>query len=157
VSGSTKIEENDGRLSFNEAIAYVKQTKKAAFTAMPVFGDDGDDEEARAEGARIFIIQADPEEGWILRFIAGPFFSNAFAANEVIPYNEIPEAIRELRFIPTHFEESWLEEQVQILTGKLTQAAGVGDQMPDYESQPTKAAAADVVFPIQFIGREGPH
>ena len=36
-------EENDGRLSFNEAVVFVKQRKKSAFAAMPVFGDDEDD------------------------------------------------------------------------------------------------------------------
>ncbi len=152
-----QTEENDGRLGFNEAVAYVKQTGRAAFAAMPVFGEDADDEEVRAEGARIFIIQADAEEGWILRFIAGPFFSNAFAAHEVIPYNEIPQHIRELRYMPTRCEDGWLEEQVQILIGKLTQAAGVGDQMPDYASQAQPSAAADVVFPVQFIGRGEKH
>ena len=33
------------RLSFNEAIAFVEQTRKAAFAAMPVFGDDEGDED----------------------------------------------------------------------------------------------------------------
>jgi hypothetical protein len=150
-------EENDGRLSFNQAIAYVKQTGKDAFTAMPVFGEDGDDEEARAEGARVFIISPDEEEGWTVRFVAGPFFSNAFAANDIIPYNEIPDHVRELRYIPTHCEDEWLEEQIQILIGKLTQAAGVGDQMPDYESQPIKVAGPDAVFPVHFLGRGEPH
>ena len=152
-----QTEENDGRLGFNEAVAFVKQTGRAAFTAMPVFGEDADDEEVRAEGARVFILQADAEEGWILRFIAGPFFSNAFAAHEVIPYNEIPQHVRELRYMPTRCDEAWLEEQVQILIGKLTQAAGVGDQMPDYSSQAQPSASADFVFPVQFIGRGEKH
>lgn len=153
-----QTEENDGRLSFNEAIAFVKQRRQAAFAAMPVFAEDDEDEDRRAEGARVFLIQPDPEEGWILRFIAGPFFANAYAAHDIIPYNEIPDHIRELRFIPTRCEDAWLEEQIQILIGKLTQAAGVGDQMPDYESQPVKAAGPDAVFPVTFIGRgEAPH
>jgi len=43
------------------------------------------------------------------------------------------------------------------LLGKLTEAAGIGEQMPDYRSQPAKAASAEVVFPVSFIGRDKPH
>ncbi len=151
---STEI--NDNRLSFNEATLFVKQSRQAAFAAMPVFGDDEGDENATAEGARVFLLLPDEEEGWVLRFVAGPFFSNAFAANDVIPYNEIPAQIRELRFIPTHCEDGWLEEQIQILIGKLTQAAGIGEQMPDYASLPAKSAGPEAVFPIAFIERSKP-
>jgi hypothetical protein len=151
---STEI--NDNRLSFNEATLFVKQSRQAAFAAMPVFGDDEGDENATAEGARVFLLLPDEEEGWVLRFVAGPFFSNAFAANDVIPYNEIPAQIRELRFIPTRCEDGWLEEQIQILIGKLTQAAGIGEQMPDYASLPAKSAGPEAVFPIAFIERSKP-
>lgn len=149
-------ETDDNRLSFNEATLFVKQSRQAAFAAMPVFGDDEGDENATAEGARVFLLLPDEEEGWVLRFVAGPFFSNAFAANDVIPYNEIPAQIRELRYTPTRCEDSWLEEQIQILIGKLTQAAGIGEQMPDYASQPTKSAGPEAVFPIAFIERPKP-
>jgi len=150
-------EANLNRLSFNEAAVFVKQRKRAAFAAMPVFGDDEGDENATAEGARIFILLPDEDEGWTLRFIAGPFFSAAYAANDIIPSDEIPDRVRELLFVPTHCEEDWLTDQLQVLLGKLTQAAGIGEQMPDYSAQPAKAAAADVVFPISFIGRDKPH
>jgi hypothetical protein len=142
------------RLSFNEAVVFVKQRKKAAFAAMPVFGDDND-ENAQAEGARIFLLLPDEDEGWTLRFIAGPFFSAAYAANDTIPNDEIPDRVRELLFVPTHCEEDWLTDQLQVLLGKLTQAAGIGEQMPDYNAPPAKAAA-DVVFPISFIGQDKP-
>jgi len=145
------------RLSFNEAVVFVKQRKQAAFAAMPVFGDDGDDENAQAEGARVFLLLPDEDEGWILRFIAGPFFSAAYAANDIMPADEIPDRVRELMFVPTRCEEDWLTDQLQVLLSKLTQAAGIGEQMPDYESQPAKAASADVVFPISFIGRDKGH
>ncbi len=154
---TTPAEENDGRLSFTEAIAFVQQRKAAAFAAMPVFNDEDDDEDRRAEGARVFLIRHDAEDGWTLRFIAGPFFANAYAANDIIPYNEIPDQLRELRYIPTRCEDAWLEEQIQILIGKLTQAAGVGDQMPDYEAQPVKAASPETVFPVHFIERGKAH
>ncbi len=140
------------RLSFNEAVVFVKQRKKAAFAAMPVFGDDGDDENATAEGARIFLLLPDEDEGWSLRFIAGPFFSAAYAANDIIPNDEIPDRVRELMFVPTSCEEDWLSDQLQVLLGKLTQAAGIGEQMPDYEAQAAKGAAPEVVFPVSFIG-----
>ncbi|KAF0165400.1 MAG: hypothetical protein FD157_1387 [Rhodocyclaceae bacterium] len=143
------------RLSFNEAVVFVKNNKRAAFAAMPVFGDDEGDENATAEGARVFILLPDEDEGWTLRFIAGPFFSNAFAANDIIPADEIPDRVRELLFVPTRCEEDWLADQLQMLLAKLTQAAGIGDQMPDYTSQPAKAAE-DVVFPVSFIGLNKP-
>ena len=93
------------RLSFNDAVAYVQQTGKAAFAAMPVFGDDENDENATAEGARVFLLLPDEEEGWLLRFIAGPFFTSAYAANDVIPAEEIPDRVRELFYMPTRCED----------------------------------------------------
>jgi hypothetical protein len=141
----------DNRLSFNEAVIFVKQRKNAAFAAMPVFGDDEGDENATAEGARIFLLLPDDDEGWVLRFIAGPFFSAAFAANDIIPADEIPDRVRELRFMPTRCEDDWLTDQLQILLGKLTQAAGIDTQMPDYTSQTAKAAAPETVFPVHFL------
>jgi hypothetical protein len=149
-------EANLNRLSFNEAVVFVKQRKQAAFAAMPVFGDD-DDSAQTAEGARIFILLPDEDEGWTLRFIAGPFFSAAYAANDTIPADEIPDRIRELLFMPTRCEEDWLTDQLQVLLGKLTQAAGIGDQMPDYASQAAKGAGPEAVFPVSFIGLNKPH
>ena len=145
-------EANLNRLSFNEAVVFVKQRKQAAFAAMPVFGDDEDDENATAEGARVFILLPDEDEGWVLRFIAGPFFSAAYAANDVIPADEIPDRVRELLFMPTRCEEDWLTDQLQVLLAKLTQASGIGEQMPDYESQQAKGAGPEAVFPVSFIG-----
>jgi hypothetical protein len=55
-------ETSPNRLSFNEAVAYVEQTGKAAFAAMPVFGDDEGDENATAEGARVFLLLPDADE-----------------------------------------------------------------------------------------------
>ena len=150
------LEANLNRLSFNEAVVFVKQRKQAAFAAMPVFGDD-DDSAQTAEGARIFILLPDEDEGWTLRFIAGPFFSAAYAANDTIPADEIPDRIRELLFMPTRCEEDWLTDQLQVLLGKLTQAAGIGDQMPDYASQAAKGAGPEAVFPVSFIGLNKPH
>lgn len=144
------------RLSFNEAVVFVKQNQRAAFAAMPVFGEEEDGNAETAEGARIFILLPDEDEGWTLRFIAGPFFSAAYAANDTIPADEIPDRVRELLFVPTHCDEDWLTDQLQVLLAKLTQAAGIGEQMPDYNAQPAKAAA-DVVFPVSFIGRNKPN
>lgn len=140
------------RLSFNEAVAYVRQTGKAAFAAMPVFGDDAGDENVTAEGARVFLLLPDEDEGWVLRFIAGPFFATAYAANDVIPAEEIPDRVRELLYMPTRCEEEWLTDQLQVLMGKLAQAAGIGEQMPDYEAMPDRGAGPEAVFPVNFIG-----
>ena len=150
-------EANLNRLSFNEAVVFVKQRKQAAFAAMPVFGDEENDTAQTAEGARIFILLPDEDEGWTLRFIAGPFFSAAYAANDIIPSGEIPDRVRELLFMPTRCEEDWLTDQLQVLLGKLTQAAGIGDQMPDYASQAAKGAGPEAVFPVSFIGLNKPH
>lgn len=152
----TDSQENDGRLSFDEAVTRALQQQRAAFCAVPVFGDRSDDEEQTAEGARIFIIDPDGAGDWQLRFIAGPFFSNAYAANEIIPPEEVPDSVRELRFIPVGgVEEGWLGEQIQVLIQKLVQGSGIAAQMPDYENMPMRAAEENVVFPVNFIGRDG--
>ena len=81
----------------------------------------------------------------------------AYAANDIIPNDEIPDRVRELMFVPTSCEEDWLTDQLQVLLGKLTQAAGIGEQMPDYESQAAKGAGPEAGFPIAFIGRDKPN
>ena len=153
--------DNDGRLSFKEAVAYVMKQQKPVFSAAPVFSEEVDDAEQRAEGVRIFIIEPDPEGGdWRLRFIAGPFFSNAHAANEILSPEEMPDNVRELRFMPTRVDEAWLAEQVQILVQKLVQAAGiVAAEMPNFAEMPLRAAGEEAVFPVSFIGKgaDGAH
>ena len=141
----------DTRLSYAEAVAYVKQGKGAAFAVTPVFGDDNE----AAEGARVFVLQPTGAGLFQLRFVAGPFFSAAYAANETIPGDEIPASIEELRFMPTSCQEEWFSAQVQVLINQLMNAAGaVPAQMPDYLSVPDKGAAPEVVFPMAFIERK---
>jgi hypothetical protein len=148
--------ENDGRMSFDEAVHYVQQQPgRAAFVASPVFGERSDDEEQRAEGARVVILEADGAGSWRARFIAGPFFANAFAANETLTPAEFPASVKELRFLATKVDEDWLVGQVQILIQKLLQASGnLPKEMPDYVSQPGMAAEPQTVFPVSFIGRD---
>jgi hypothetical protein len=149
---------DDGRLSFMEAVAYVMQQKRPVFAAMPVFGDRSDDENQTAEGAKVFIIETDPEEDggdWRMRFIAGPFFSTAFAAHETLAPEDVPASVRDLRFMPTRCEEEWFSDQIQILIQKLVQAANITAQMPDYEAVPAKGAGPDAVFPVQFLRGRG--
>lgn len=141
----------DGRLSFDEAVTLVQQTGQAAFAAAPVFGENDES----AEGARVFILLPDAKEGFALHFIAGPFFANAYGANEVVPHDDIPGPVRELRFLPTRCENDWLSEQIQVLISKLVQAAGIETpQMPDYPDTAVPAAAPGTVFPISFIGSD---
>jgi hypothetical protein len=149
--------DGDGRLSFMEAVAYVMQRKQPVFAAMPVFGDRSDDENQTAEGAKIFIMEPDVEDGddWRMRFIAGPFFSAAFAAHETLAPEDVPASVRDLRFMPTRCEEDWLSEQIQILIQKLVQAANIDARMPDYQSAPAKGAGPDTVFPVQFLKGRG--
>jgi hypothetical protein len=148
--------ENDGRMSFDEAVRLVqREPGRAAFAAMPVFGEATGDEDQRAEGAKVFILQADGAGGWRVRFVAGPFFSTAFAAHETLGPEEVPEKVKALRFLPTRVEEDWLVGQVQILIQKLMQASGaVPPEMPDYASAPSVGAGPEAVFPISFVGRD---
>lgn len=144
----------DTRLNYAEAVAYVKQGKGAAFAVTPVFGDEEESPEA-AEGARVFVLQSDGAGGVQLRFVAGPFFSAAYAANETIPAEEIPPSIEKMLFIPTSCQEEWFTAQVQVLINQLVNAAGVASaHMPDYLSAPNKGAAPEVVFPMAFIERK---
>ncbi|MFN6961253.1 MAG: hypothetical protein ACK4N6_03340, partial [Rhodocyclaceae bacterium] len=94
---------------------------------------------------------------WRLRFIAGPFFSNAYAAFEILAPEDVPENVKELRFLPTRIEDRWYDEQIQILLQKLVQGSGIAAQMPDYENMPMPHAEEQVVFPVNFIGRDKPH
>ncbi len=154
--------ENDGRMSFDQAVALATQKQQAAFCAIPVFSEAIEDEAQTAEGARIFIVEPNGDKGannWQLRFIAGPFFSNAYAANERIEPADVPDSVRELRFMPTRVDTKWYEEQIQILIQHLVQGAGIAtEHMPDYASMPARSADSGTVFPISFIGREeAPH
>jgi len=147
----------DTRMSYAEAIAYVKQGKGSAFAVTPVFGDQDEHGEApeAAEGARVFVLQSIGAGDFQLRFVAGPFFSAAYAANETIPADEIPASIEELRFMPTTCQEEWFSAQVQVLINQLVNAAGVAPaQMPDYLSVPNKGAGPEAVFPMTFIERK---
>ena len=144
----------DTRMSFAEAVAFVKQGEGVAFSVTPVFGDADESPEA-AEGARVFVLQPIADGDFQLRFVAGPFFSAAFAANETIPAAEIPPSVEELRFMPSTCQEEWFTAQVQVLINQLVNAAGVSTaQMPDYLNAPSKAAAPEVVFPMAFIERK---
>lgn len=148
---------DDGRLSFDEAVAHIRQSGEAAYTVTPIFGDRVD-EEIRAEGARVFVLLPDEggeAGGYRLQFVAGPFFSSAYAAHESIAAADIPESVRELRFMPTRCEPEWLTEQIQILINKLVNAAGMArPEMPNYLDAPAKGAGPEAVFPIAFIGRD---
>ena len=143
--------ENDGRMDFVEAFKYVEAGKGAAFAVTPVFGDAGD-ESATAEGARVFVLRRDDEGEVRLRFVAGPFFSAAYAANEEIDADETPDSVRELRFLPSHCDPAWFTEQVQVLINRLMNAGHLDSQMPDY-LHPSAKAAPEAVFPISFIGK----
>ena len=144
--------EQDDRLDFDQAVALVRQQPaQVAFAAMPVFGELSDDAEQRAEGVRIFIVEADGRGGHQLRFVAGPFFANVHGANDIFSAADIPERVRELRFMVSRLDPDWLEGQIQILVQKLVQASGQGaPQMPDYEHA---AQPADNVFPLTFAER----
>lgn len=140
------------RLSFDQAVKYVLDTGKAAFAAAPVFGDD----DQTAEGARVLIIEGGAG-GCRVRFVAGPFFSAAFAANEVLSADEVPERLREMQFMPTVFAVDWLSDQIQVLIARLVRAARIAvPEMPHYLDAPVRTAAPEVAFPISQIGRATP-
>jgi hypothetical protein len=148
-------EQADGRMSFDEAVHYVQQQPdRAAFSSMPVFGERTDDEEQRAEGARVFVMQSDGAGSYCVHFVAGPFFANVFAANETMTPDDVPDRLKEVRFMPTRFDESWLTMQIQMLIQRLVQASGTEvPQMPDYTDAP--APSEPQAVPISFIGGRG--
>lgn len=144
---------DDTRMSFDEAAAYAVQNNAAAFAVTPVFEEDDD---AAPSGARVFVLASDGKGGCFMRFLAGRFFSGAYAADDIYPADEIPGRVKELRFLPTRYQEEWFTDQVQVLIGKLMSASGTAaPQMPDYQSAPARHAAAEVTFPMAFIGRAG--
>jgi len=148
----TNNDDNDGRLDFSAAVARAGDGRGAAFAVTPVFGDDDE----TAEGARVFVVFRGAADEVRLRFVAGPFFSAAFAVNDEIAAAEAPDGVRSLRFLPTRCEEAWFTEQVQVLIQRLVDAAGItAPQMPDYLRAAGRGAGAEAVFPIAFIGR--PH
>lgn len=151
-----EADNDDGRLDFQQAVAYVRAAPgRAAFAAAPVFGERSADDEQKAEGARVFIIEGDAAGAWRARFIAGPFFSSAFAAHETMAPEAVPAHMHELRYLTTRIEEDWLVGQVQILIQRLMQAHGqLPEQMPDYVNAPSPGADPDAVFPISFVGRD---
>lgn len=144
---------DDTRMSFDDAVAYVRENDAAAFAVTPVFDDDHE----FAAGARVFLLTTDGSGGYRMHFVAGPFFSTAHAANDDMAADEIPASVRELRFMPTRFDEDWLTDQVQVLVQKLMQASGVATpHMPDYSAAPPPHAMAETVFPVTFIGKGKP-
>jgi hypothetical protein len=144
---------DDNRMSFDDAVQYVMQRRAAAFAVTPVFDDDHE----LAAGARVFLLAPESSGGYFMHFIAGPFFSAAYAANEKMAAEEIPERVREMRFLPTRFEEDWLSDQVQLLIQKLMQASGAEMAlMPDYKGSAARHAAEEVVFHVAFIGKGSP-
>ncbi len=143
-----------GRLSFEQAQSFVQEPGRCAFAAVPVFADDGE----TAEGARLFILERDEQGAFRVRFLAGPFFSAALAADEILTGEQIPERVRELQFLPSALREEWLSEQIQDLIAKLVRASAVAaPYMPDYLGAPVRRAAPEVSFPISLIGRGSSH
>ena len=139
----------DNRLSYDEAVRHVVRNRAAAFSVHPVFEEDDDE---RPSGARVFVLASDGKDGFYLRFLAGRFFSGAYAADDIIEAADVPDRVRELRFLPTRVEEAWFTEQIQVLIGKLMSASGTAAPlMPDYQSAPQRHAAEDAVFPVAFI------
>mgnify|MGYP003551770317 CR=1 FL=1 len=154
-SGNVQPMVEDNRLSFDEAVQHVLQRNAAAFAVHPVFEEEDD---ASPSGARVFVLASDGKGGYYMRFLAGRFFSGAYAADDVIEAADIPERVRELRFLPTRFEEEWFSDQIQVLIGKLMSATGnAAPHMPDYQNAPQKHAAAEVVFPVAFISGKTKH
>ncbi len=140
-------------MSFAEAAAFVRAQGQCAFAAVPVFGDDGE----TAEGARVFILARDGSGGFRVRFLAGPFFSAALAADEVYPGDEVPERVRELQFLPSVWQEEWCSEQIQDLIARLVRASSVSvPHLPDYLAAPARSASPDVSFPVSWIGGRTP-
>jgi len=144
------VSTDDARLSFAQALAFVRESGQCAFAAVPVFGEDGES----AEGARLFILEHHAGDSPRVRFLAGPFFSAALAADEVFEGEQIPERVRELQFLPSSCREEWFSDPIQELIAKLVRASPASTtQMPDYLGAPARRAAPEVSFPVSQIGR----
>jgi hypothetical protein len=146
---------NDNSMGFDEAVAYTVSRSAAAFAVHPVFEEDDDESPS---GARVFVLVADGRGGYFMRFVAGRFFAGAYAADDIYSADGIPERVKELRFMPTRYQEDWFNEQVQVLIAKLVGASGVdAPQMPAYQSTLARHAGPDVTFPVSFIGGRAKH
>ncbi len=143
-----------GRIPFAHAIRYVVNEQQPLFCVVPVFPDRIEDEEVRAEGAKVFILAPDEESEWVLLFVAGPFFTSAYVAHERLRPNEVPEAVAELSFMPTWLNEEWLELPIQVLIQKLAQAADLDAEIPDYENARRRRARSGTTFPVAFVGKK---
>lgn len=143
------------RVGFAQACAFASIAGRCAFSATPVFSDDGQS----VEGVRLFLITGDGKGSHQIRFIAGPFFSQALAADDVISADEVPDRVRELHYLTSDsYDPGWPEEQIQILLARLMAAAGVAPGgMPDYLNAPAPAAASEVSFPVRWLGSGGPN
>lgn len=110
-------------MTFDETLAYVSQADHAAFVYLPVFEDNPEE----ASGVRILVLFSD-DEGIKLRYAAGPLFMHAFFEDEIMPIAEAPEKARNLRYIPTVYEEemftSNLQNAIQALMENARAVAG---------------------------------
>ena len=140
----------DDRLTFDDAVTHVQSEGACAFTAIPVIADDGES----VEGVRVYVLQRDGAGRAQVRFLAGAFFSNALAADEVWRFDEIPSHTRELQFLPSKCQDEWFSEQIQILVGRLVTASSmVVPEMPNYLGAANRIASPEVRFPVAMIGR----
>lgn len=143
-----------GRIPFAHAVRYAINEQQPLFCVVPVFPDRIEDEEVRAEGAKVFILHPSEATQWELLYVAGPFFTSAYVAHERYHPDEVPEAVRQLSFIPTWLNEEWLDLPIQVLIQKLAQAADLDAEIPDYESARRRRARSGTTFPVAFVGKK---
>jgi hypothetical protein len=95
-------------LSFDEAVAYVKREKGAAFTFTPIFEEDDE----AAAGAQLFVLVPDGNS-FHLRFVAGPFYYKVYVEDEFFEPADIPEMVKTFKFRPSAYREDLFEIQLQ--------------------------------------------
>lgn len=95
-------------LSFDEAVAYVKREKGAAFAFTPIFEEDDE----AAAGAQLFVLVPDGDS-FHLRFVAGPFFYKVYVEDEFFEPADIPDMVKTFKFRPSAYRDDLFDIQLQ--------------------------------------------
>jgi len=95
-------------MDFDEAVAYVVREQRAAFTFTPVFEEDDEG----AAGAQLFVLVPDALR-YRLHYVAGPFYYRVYVEDEIFLPEEVPQAVKSMRFLPSAYKEDLFEAQLQ--------------------------------------------
>lgn|SRR5574340_1353240 len=107
------------QMDFDQAVAYVSQHRKVAFSFTPVFEEDDE----AAAGGRLFVLV--PETGgYHLHYLGGPFFFRIHMEDEFFAADEIPPQVKEMKFLPSIYREGMFDQQLQDVLKFLMEHVG---------------------------------